>query len=576
MLASGDARRRSLIQLAVALAVLAGLAEALIADGPVRTVYVAYLFPAVGALYVATGILAWWRRPANRLGSLMTACGTAIVVSSFGNTGVPVLFAVGAITATLPLSVLIHLVLASPSGVVRGRAARATVAAAYVVGLVFQAPIWAFTPVPPPFDLLVVSPRADLAQTGADVQQWVGVLVLVATVVVLARRLRDYTAADRRLLAALLGFALLAVVAVVIGGDVLPSLGLGAEAVADVQLAAIALVPLGFLVVVLRGGFVPPAELAAFAGTVASSAGSPDAGRELDRAVAAALGDPSARLLRWAGGAYVDADGRTADVAPERFRSVTRIDGADGPLGVLVHDSALDTDQAALVAVTHVAGIALERERLAAAVAASRAALQEASQRVLVAGDAERRRIARDLHDGLQGALVVLSWQARELEDHAPDEDVAKAATRIADGIDAAAATLRDLVSGVLPSPLVERGLGAAVLDLAEGLPIPVAVSVSPRDLTLPTAVETTAYFVVAEAMTNVLKHARAAHAAITLALADDVLSLEVVDDGVGADGYTGGTGLEGLRDRLAILGGTVEIAGSSAGTRITARLPCG
>jgi signal transduction histidine kinase len=572
--APGGAARRSNVALAAALAALAAVAEVLVAAGPLGSIYVAYLFPAAGALYVATGLLASLRRPANRLGSLMTACGAAVIVSSFANTDRPALIAVGAISATLPLSVLIHLVHACPSGVVRSRAARATVLAGYFAGLVLQVPIWMYRPEPPPFDVLLVSPRPDLARAALHLQQWFGVLVLLATAALLGRRLRDYGAAERRLLAALLGFALLAVLAVAVGGDVLPSLGLGPEEVADVQLAAVALVPIGFVVVVLGGEFLPSGQLAAFAGT-ASATGSPEGRRKLDRAVAAALGDPSAVLLRWRDGAYVDVDGRPVEASPGRFRSVMRIDGADAPLGAVVHDTALDADPSTLAAVTTVAGIALEREQLARAVVASRAALQEASQRVLAAVDAERRRVARDLHDGLQGALVLLSLQARELVEELPDDDTGKRARQLADGLDGAARALRDLVDGVLPAPLVERGLAAAVVDLAERLPMEVSVSVHPPDLALPTPVEITAYFVVAEAVTNVVKHARATRADISVVVDGEALALEVVDDGVGAPAYNGGTGLAGLRDRLAILGGSVEVDRLDSGTRVSARLPC-
>jgi len=575
-LSNTDAALRTVLgYLAVALAGLVALAEVLTAEGPIRSIYVAYLFPAVGALYVATGLLAWGRRPANRLGSLMVACGAAVIASSFANTAVPVLIAVGLITATLPLSVLIHLVHACPTGVVQGPQSRITVLAGYVAGVVLQAPLWAFTPEPPPFDVLLVSSRPDFAELGLHVQESVGALVVVTTVWLLSRRLRDYGAADRGLLASLLGFAVLTVLAVAVGGDLLPSFGLDAKAVADVQLAAVALVPLGFLLVVLRGGFPVPGRIAAFAATIGAAAGTPEAGRELDRAVAAALGDPSAVLLRWADGGYVDVDGRPAGTDPGPFRSLVRIEGSDTELGAVVHDSALDTDPAMLAAVTQVAGIALERERLAHAVLASRAELQRASQRVLAAGDAERQRIARDLHDGLQGALVLMALQARELARDAPDDDFGKAATCLADSADAAASSLRDLVAGVLPSPLVERGLGAALLDIAEDLPLDVSVSVSPADLALPAPIETTAYFVIAEALTNVMKHARASKAAVTVARRGGTVTVEVVDDGVGARSYRGGTGLGGLRDRLAILGGTVEVTRLTAGTRVTAQLPC-
>ena len=132
--------------LGAALLALAGLSESLLARGPLQNVPVAYFFPAVGAIYVVSGVLAWMRRPLNRLGALMTGCGATIIVAFFANSGLPELVVIGTVIAALPLGVLIHLIHACPTGTLPGRADRLTVAAGYFVVLVLQIPTWAFTP----------------------------------------------------------------------------------------------------------------------------------------------------------------------------------------------------------------------------------------------------------------------------------------------------------------------------------------------------------------------------------------------------------------------------------------------
>ena len=552
--------RRALVVLGAVLVLVAVVAFALIAEGPLGGLYQVYLFPAVGVLYALAGLVAWWRRPANRLGALLTACGALWLATSLANTAVPTLIAVGLVTATLPASVMLHLVLACPSGDVRGVAGRATVGACYFIGLVLQVPLWAFAPEPPPFDVLLVSPRPDLFRIGADVQRSVGAVVVVAVLWLLVQRLQRYGTAERRLLGSLLGYSVVAVLSIPLGGDVLEALGLGNDAIA-IQLGMVAVVPLGFLAVVLRGGFAPPGELSALVEAVAT----PDDGEpDLDRAVAAALGDPSAAVLHWADGEWRDSAARPWP-AHAHLATVT-VSAGGRPVGAVVHDRELGSDHASLRAVAQVVGIALERQRLARELAESRSELQDASRRVLASADEERRRIARDLHDGLQGALVRLALQARS-------ED----SSSLANGIDAAAVALRRLVDGLLPVELADRGVAAAVRELTDGFPLPVVLEVSGLQERLDAAAEATIWFVVAEGLTNVLKHARASCALVRLEVVGSSVQVEVADDGAGLGDPVAESGLLGLRDRLAVLGGVLEIgAGSSGGTRLVASVPCG
>jgi signal transduction histidine kinase len=233
-----------------------------------------------------------------------------------------------------------------------------------------------------------------------------------------------------------------------------------------------------------------------------------------------------------------------------------------------------------LLVATIVAGVTAPRLRHAARAdidAADRAnveALQAARARALAAADEERRRVVRDLHDGAQQRLVhtviMLKLAQRALGDRAAD-----AATLVAEALEQAeqaTVQLRELARGTMPRILSSGGLSPAVRELAERSPFSVAVDVPDRRL--PTAIEAAAYFVVAEALTNVTKHARAHVARVKASVADGVLHVEVRDDGIGgAD--PDGNGLLGLRDRVTALGGTLDVSSPpGGGTRLAAALP--
>ena len=205
----------------------------------------------------------------------------------------------------------------------------------------------------------------------------------------------------------------------------------------------------------------------------------------------------------------------------------------------------------------------------------TRRALRDASSRVLNEADHHRRRIARDLHDGLQVSLVRLSIQAHRLAQEACTDASRALAAQLAVEVDEAASTLRAIVNGVMPAPLVERGLAAAVQELVYDLPVRASLDVDGLPDRLPAPVESTAYFVAAEALTNVIKHADARSVDLSLRLEDEVLSIDVVDDGRGGVRSDSGSGLSGLRDRLEVLGGTLTVTSGETGTRVQAVLPC-
>jgi signal transduction histidine kinase len=206
--------------------------------------------------------------------------------------------------------------------------------------------------------------------------------------------------------------------------------------------------------------------------------------------------------------------------------------------------------------------------------AESRAALAASRARIVAATDEERRRVVRDLHDGAQQRLVhaVLTLElAREALQQGPDP-AAALVTEALDHAQRATAELRELAHGILPAVLTRGGLRAGVDALASRMPLPVAKSVSVGRL--PAVVEATAYFVVAEALTNVAKHARAGHADVMVRIEGGTLAVHVRDDGMGGV-QPDGSGLVGLADRLAALDGRLRVESpADGGTLIAAAIP--
>ncbi|GAB2662026.1 sensor histidine kinase [Saccharopolyspora gloriosae] len=215
-----------------------------------------------------------------------------------------------------------------------------------------------------------------------------------------------------------------------------------------------------------------------------------------------------------------------------------------------------------------------DRARLAARVER----LTETRTDAVESHGAELRRIERDLHDGVQAQLVAVSVRLGLAERaFTADPDAARAMLREArEGIEDSLGGLRGLIRGIYPPILADRGLGGAVHALADGRSIPVAVRL-PEVLARPPApVEAAAYFVVAESLTNMTKHSTARHAEVTIDEDGDSLRVVIRDDGRGGADPDGGTGLLGIRRRVAALDGTARIdSPAGGGTTIEVRLPC-
>jgi signal transduction histidine kinase len=205
----------------------------------------------------------------------------------------------------------------------------------------------------------------------------------------------------------------------------------------------------------------------------------------------------------------------------------------------------------------------------------SRAELAASRTRVIAAADETRRRIQRDLHDGAQQRLVHTVISLKLLKRALGDDDglTGGLADEALAQANEAAASLRELVHGIMPASLSRGGLRAGVRSLVEHMELPVHLDVTEEHL--PGPVRTTAYFVVGEALTNAVKHAGATRAHVRAAVEDGLLRVEVRDDGAGGADPARGTGLVGLADRVAARGGTLSVASPPGrGTTVVVTLP--
>ncbi|HYN17672.1 MAG TPA: sensor histidine kinase, partial [Actinomycetes bacterium] len=204
-------------------------------------------------------------------------------------------------------------------------------------------------------------------------------------------------------------------------------------------------------------------------------------------------------------------------------------------------------------------------------------ALQASRDRAVDSAEAERRRIERDLHDGAQQRLVALAM-ALGMARAKLETDPAAATALVGEAHEEAKralAELRDLARGIHPAVLADRGLDAAISALAARSPVPVGVEVTAERL--PGPVESAAYFVVAEALTNAAKHARAGEIGVRISRHRALLIVEVIDDGVGGADPAKGSGLRGLADRVAAVDGRLDVTSPPGGpTVVRAELPCG
>ena len=261
--------------------------------------------------------------------------------------------------------------------------------------------------------------------------------------------------------------------------------------------------------------------------------------------------------------------------SPGRLVSYIRA-GQGAPIAIVVADPALARYRELFDAATAASGLALHNAHLQAKAAQEKLEQVKASRaRILEAELAERRRLERDLHDGVQQHLLGITAGLTAAMAETADPGATAAFGQAREGLRAVLAELRDLAHGIHPAVLSQYGLGAALAEVAERLPLPVSVDVPPRRLDA--AVEATLYFVACEALANVVKHANADSALVAVRAGDSLLELEIADDGTGGVTADSGHGLANIADRIGALDGEVVIdSPPGRGTRLVVTIPCG
>jgi len=471
------------------------------------------------------GVVAWSRRPGSRAGAIMAAAGFTWFL---GTLWAPALF--------WHRGPLAQLLICYPGGRLSSRLQRVGTVVAY--GYV-----------------------AAVAVAGND---YATIIFAVGLVALSAYRYATVTGPKRR--ARLASFmAAVAFGLVLVAGAVAHLVGVGnASVLLPAYDLTVCLIAIGLAADLVWGRWAQ----GAVTGLVVDL-GEPAPGGVLRDRLARALGDPTLVVGYWlpGQGQYVDEAGRPVALpAAGARRAVWPVEENGQRVAVLVHDGAVLDDPALLAAVGSAARLAVGNARLQGEVSARVGEVEASRRRIVEASDEQRSRLERELREGAERRLAhvaeLLSGGGESLVD-------------VRAGLDTARAELREFARGIHPATLTEHGLREAVRELAGRSPVTVEAAVSATRC--PPAVEAAAYFVCAESLTNVAKHAAASQVHLSITQEDGRLRVAIADDGIGGADPARSSGLRGLADRVETLGGSFAVESPpGGGTRVMAELPCG
>jgi signal transduction histidine kinase len=537
-----------------------------------------------GLAFLAGGIIALDRRPGNVIGPLMIAFGMVGYFGNWGNIDVPILPLLGtSLGQWAGTPILAQIALSYPTGrlrttfdrVVIGLIYAATISINVVILLVFDPRSagctgCAWEPAPFPNRAALIAATSIYQRAGAALA-----LLFLAAVWL---RFRRATAAERRDLAPLwLAICVIALMYLV-GAFASPSPLADPFSYLMWELQSVLQISLP---VIFVWGLLSARLARSAVSDLMVELDRPLPPEALQASLSRTLRDPSLELLYAREGQdnWVTACGQPGWVPRpgegHQARTVTLVEREAGrPLAALIHDPALD--QGLVRAAAAAAGIAIENAGLHAEIRAQLEEVRASRQRIVEAGDRERRRVERNLHDGAQQRLATLALslgmlRARVGADPAAGASLAQASAELKQAIE----ELRELARGIHPAILTEEGLPAAVESLADRSSVPVRV-IADFDARLPEPVEAVAYFVVSESLANVVKYAHASAARVELSRCNGSLRVEVFDDGVGGADASRGSGLRGLEDRVCAVRGSFRVeTPSGGGTRVLAEIPC-
>jgi signal transduction histidine kinase len=562
-----------------------GLAALVVARGPGELTtyagqsdFVAALAVTAGLALVAAGVVTSFARRAGRIGDLALLAGWAWFAPFLAGWkgGPPLVLSLAAVAAGFTFPLLLHLVVASPTGGLRSKGVRVLVVAVYVeVALsalgraLFRDPFFD----PRCWDncttnVFLVRSLPQVAHGIQDVDLWFAAAAAAALATVCVWRLARASPPVRRTMWPILtgGFALAAVtIAHSVALDRIPL-----EDPSDpiflsifvIGCAAVIALALGLLWAVV-GARVQRRSVAR---TVAQLGDAPTPG-SLESALARAIGDPDLRIAYWlpASHRYVDARGRPVEEPRAASgRAVTPLVRGGRRVALVAHATGIAELEREIGAAVR---LALENERLQAEILAQLHDLRESRTRIVETGDTERRRLERDLHDGAQQRLLALSYDLRVAGAASEGEGDLETASLLGEAtsdVQVALGELRELAHGIHPAILTEAGLGPALATLAEGAPLALEIGETPGER-YPAPVETAAYFVVAEAIDDAARRG-ASYAAVGALRHEEQLVVKLEDDGSART-----SAMIHVADRVGALGGRLAIEP----TTLRAEIPC-
>ena len=556
---------------------------------------------APGSAFAFAGLIAWSVRPRNRVGLLMMGVGVGLLIglrpgmrssSAFSETLSQIAFKWGDIAlvlvGSLGVVMLIHLLLAFPGGRLVSPLDRALVRSFYVV-VPLAAVLGTAGNYVPPEALGVFGAFSTSIFGYANALpnvMYLACLVLGSGLVI--RRWLLGGRARRRSLSPVF-WSLLPIVFAFLPWTFMEVAGLFWQkpqigpflaplwTAANLSPLLLVALPFGFLIGLLRTGL----DMSSVGDLVVrlSDGLTPD---QLQPALARALQDPSLEVVYWLPTLerFADLDGKRVELpGPDSERSVSILGDPATPVAALVYDFSLVHGGQLLDTAAAAARMALENARLQVQLRAQLEEVRQSRVRLVEAADSERQRVERDLHDGAQQQLVTLLLSMQV----AKSEALRHRDRRVADLIDGnigslkqALDELRELARGIHPTILTQAGLIPAIRSLAERCPIPVEVRDELGDLRLAPPLEAALYFVGAEAITNAVKYSNGKRICVSIGRVSGLATIEVSDDGVGGADLSRGSGLRGLMDRVAAVGGRLVVNSDQPnGTTIHAEVPC-
>jgi signal transduction histidine kinase len=535
-----------------------------------------------GLALIGAGLLAWVEPRTRRLGLLAILAGVAWFGPDWeGWGGGPAAVrSLGAVATLFVLPLLFHLVLAFPLGRLEGRLAQAAVFAVYgVAAIVSVGPALFHDPFLDPHcwrncsDNVFLA-HADQGVAGALGDVWLrsAVAIGLLLVAICARRLLVARAPARRSLwlvlvpGGLLGAAEAAYAVALLRNPFENPDDSVFSSIFFARSLSVTLLALG-----LAWGVVQARRTRATLSRLAAELGEAPPPGKLREALAAAVGDPTLEVAYWLPGSrrLVDSGGKpTEPPAPGHGRAVTPIVRAGQPVAVVAHDAALLDGRVLEREIGSAASLAVENERLQAEVLAQLEDLRSSRARIVQTGDAERRRLERNLHDGAQQRLLAVSYDlrlARSDADREGDPELSRLLGSAADEVSTAVEELRELAQGIYPAVLSESGLGPALATLADTAPLPVELGeITAERYAL--AIETGAYVTAVEAIQDAAAR-DATFVSVAVVRVSDRLVVTAADDGADRD-----SALVHVADRVGALGGSVE----AESTTLRAEIPCG